>query len=123
MPMPRWVGRINKRVFNPREDRKGIRPVLSHTGRRSGRTYRTPLDAHRVDDGFVFILMYGSDSDWVQNIVASGTATLRVDNAEVPLDTPRIITEAEAVAVLPADTKLPPGILRVSEFLQMNLAA
>ena len=44
MPLPRWLAHINKRVFNPMEVRRGARPVLIHTGRSSGKTYRTPLD-------------------------------------------------------------------------------
>ena len=43
MPFPRWLAHVNKRVFNPIEERRGARPVLIHTGRSSGRTYRTPL--------------------------------------------------------------------------------
>jgi hypothetical protein len=42
MPLPRWLAHINKRVFNPMEVRRGARPVLIHTGRSSGKTYRTP---------------------------------------------------------------------------------
>ena len=49
MPVPLWVGKLNKRVFNPREISKGIRPVLIHEGRQSGKTFRTPRDAHPVD--------------------------------------------------------------------------
>jgi hypothetical protein len=61
MPMPRWWGQINKRVFNPRELKRSVRPVLAHVGRTSGKTYRTPLDAHPVDGGYLFILVYGSE--------------------------------------------------------------
>ncbi len=66
MPMPMWVAEINKRVFNPMERRRGVRPVLSHVGRVTGRIHHTPLDAHPVDGGYVFILVYGSRSDWVR---------------------------------------------------------
>jgi hypothetical protein len=51
-----------------------------HVRRTSGATYRTPLEAHPIDDGYIFILVYGSDSDWVQDVLAAGTATLNVDN-------------------------------------------
>jgi hypothetical protein len=60
MPVPQWVAKINKRLFNPMEIRRGKRPVITHSGRSSGKTYHTPLDAHRTEDGFVFILMYTS---------------------------------------------------------------
>ena len=68
MPMPLWWGQINKRVFNPRSARNGKWQVIRHVGRVSGQTYRTPLEAHRVDDGFIIMLVYGSRCDWVQNV-------------------------------------------------------
>ena len=70
MPFPRWLAHVNKRVFNPIEERRGARPVLIHTGRTSGKTYRTPLDAHRLPDGYLFIPMYGPRTDWVKNAMA-----------------------------------------------------
>ena len=71
MPMPLWWGQINKRVFNPRSARNGKWQVIRHVGRVSGQTYRTPLEAHRVDDGFIIMLVYGSRCDWVQNVLAA----------------------------------------------------
>lgn len=108
MPMPLWWGKINKRVFNPRALRGGKWQVIHHVGRSSGRTYRTPLEALPIDDGFVFVLVYGSRSDWVQNVRAAGTAKLEVDGEVVDLAEPELITADEAFAALPAGTKRPP---------------
>jgi deazaflavin-dependent oxidoreductase (nitroreductase family) len=121
MPMPRWWGQINKRVFNPLEIRRGARPVLTHVGRTSGTTYRTPLDAHPVDDGYMFVLVYGPESDWVRNVLAAGRARLEVDGDEVELTSPRIVGEDEAWAALPAEVKRPPRFLRITDFLRMDL--
>lgn len=121
MPMPLWWGHINKRVFNKLELKRGKRPVLTHVGRSSGKTYRTPLDAHRVDDGYIFILVYGSGSDWVQNILAAGTATLRIDGNEIELGSPRVISKDAAWQLLPRGTKPPPSFLKVTEYLQMDI--
>lgn len=120
VPMPKWWGHVNKHVFNKMELKRGIRPVLIHMGRSSGNTYRTPLDAHPVEDGYIFILVYGSGSDWVQNILASGTATLRINGAEIELVSPRLVTKDVARQLLPSTTKAPPGFLRVNEFLRMD---
>ncbi len=122
MPMPRWVAHLNKRVFNKAELRRGVRPVLSHAGRSSGKTYRTPLDAHRVDDGYLFILMYGAGSDWVKNVLAAGTAGLRVDGDEIELLRPRLVTTEVGLQLVPATTKAPPSFLRVTECLRMDIA-
>ena len=122
MPMPKWWGHINKRVFNPGQIKKGVSPVLTHVGRASGRTFQTPLDAHPVDGGYIFILVYGSGSDWVKNIIAAGTASLRVEGEEIPLKSPRVITEEVAWELLPPTTKRPPKFLRISEYLQMDVS-
>lgn len=120
MPMPRWWTKINKRVFNPLELRRGARPVLTHVGRRSGQTYRTPLDAHPVDGGYVFILVYGSQSDWVRNVLAAGHARLTIAGGIVELTAPRLVDEDEAWRALPDSVKRPPRVLRIGEYLRMD---
>ncbi|AUI60130.1 nitroreductase/quinone reductase family protein [Amycolatopsis sp. BJA-103] len=119
MPLPRWWGRVNNRVFNPRAIAGGKYPVLIHVGRTSGKTYRTPLDAHPVDGGYLFILVYGADSDWVRNAMAARGARLRIDGREVELAAPRLVGADE----LPAGVSRPPKLLRVTEFLRMDLVS
>ncbi len=121
MPVPKWVAQVNKRVFNRMELRRGKRPVLTHVGRSSGKIYRTPLDAHPIDNGYLFILMYGSGSDWVRNVLAAETASLTIDGDEFELVSPRLVTKDVAWQQLPEATKAPPRFLKVSEFLQMDI--
>ncbi|GGN82160.1 nitroreductase family deazaflavin-dependent oxidoreductase [Nocardia rhizosphaerihabitans] len=123
MPMPLWWGHINKRVFNPRAVQGGKWPVLTHVGRSSGRTYQTPLDAYPVDGGYVFVLVYGSGSDWVRNVLAAGRARLRIDGQELELAAPAVIGETEAFQALADDVARPPKLLRITEFLRMDLVA
>lgn len=119
MPMPRWWGHINKRVFNPRAIANGKWPVLTHVGRTSGTTYRTPLDAHPVAGGYVFVLVYGPRSDWALNVLAAGTASLRVDGKDIALTAPRLV----GADALPDGVPRPPKPLRITTFLRMDLAA
>ena len=112
MSLPRWLGRINKRVFNPLEIRRGKRAVLTHAGRRSGRLYKTPLDAHSVENGYVFFVNYGVGCDWVQNILAAGKAGLIIGDQNYDLDQPRLISDEEAAQSLPPGTKRPPRVPR-----------
>ncbi|HKJ55705.1 MAG TPA: nitroreductase/quinone reductase family protein [Nitriliruptoraceae bacterium] len=121
--MPGWWGQVNKRVFNPRAVASGKWPVLTHVGRTSATTYRTPMDAHPVDGGYVFILVYGSGSDWVQNVLASGRAQLHVDGEDMDLTAPRLVDEEEAFGALSDDVARPPKLLRITEFLRMDLVA
>ena len=121
MPVPMWVAQVNKRVFNRMELRRGVRPVLTHVGRSSGKTYHVPLDAHPVANGYIFILMYGSDSDWVKNVLEAGTAGLQIGADEFELVSPRLVTKDVAWQQLPATTKAPPKFARVTEYLQMDI--
>ena len=125
MPVPRWVAHLNKRfpLFNKRELARGRRPYLTHIGRSSGTAYRTPLDAHPVDDGYLFILMYGAESDWVQNILAAGRATLTVDGTHIELRSPRLVDDTEGRHHLPDSVKAPPKFLNVTEYLLMETQA
>jgi deazaflavin-dependent oxidoreductase (nitroreductase family) len=120
MPFPRWLAQVNKRVFNPIEERRGARPVLIHTGRSSGRTYRTPLDAHRLPDGYLFIPMYGPRIDWVKNLLAAGEARLLIDGSEIELSSPQLVTKDDIWPMLPTTTKTPPSIKGQSKLLRMD---
>lgn len=121
MPMPRWWGHVNKRLFNPRAVASGKWSVLEHVGRSSGATYRTPMDAQPVDGGYLVMLVYGSGCDWARNVLAAGRARLHVDGRELELTAPRVVGEQEAFAMLPDDVPRPPKLLRITEFLRMDL--
>jgi deazaflavin-dependent oxidoreductase (nitroreductase family) len=121
MPLPRWLAQINKRIFNPREIRRGVRPVLIHVGRSSGRIYRTPLDAHPVHNGYLFIPMYGPRTDWVQNVLAAGMARLSIGGEEMQLVSPRIVRKKDVWPLLPAGTNTPIGVSEETGLLRMDL--
>lgn len=120
MPYPRWLAKINKRLFNPREVRKGRYPVVTHLGRSSGTTYRTPVDAHPTVDGFVLVVRYGPESDWVRNILAAGRATLRVDGVDHELHRPRLVSQEDAVGLLPAGYEPDPDFSKAEDYLLLD---
>lgn len=68
--------------------RSGHGPValVRHVGRRSGRTYETPLMLARVPEGFVAELTYGPDVDWYRNITAAGHCVVVSRGAEYQVD-------------------------------------
>lgn len=122
MPLPRWLARLNKHTFNKLELRRGKRPVLIHTGRTSGRRYETPLDAFPVDGGFLFLVNYGPRSDWVRNVTAAGTASLRRDGTIHQLENPRLVTNDDIWDELPAAPKRAAAALKIGTFLRVDVA-
>jgi deazaflavin-dependent oxidoreductase (nitroreductase family) len=119
MPYPRWLAKINKRLFNPRQIRGGKYPVVTHVGRTSGKSYQTPLDAYPTKTGYVLVARYGPHSDWVQNILAAETATLRIDGEDHVLDSPRLVAQQEALDVL-VSAAPPPDFTRAEDFVLMD---
>ena len=69
-------GPVHKRVTNKIQGRYAhLMPgygMLEHTGRKSGRSYRVPVNVFAATNGFVVVLFYGRDSDWVRNVLAAG---------------------------------------------------
>jgi deazaflavin-dependent oxidoreductase (nitroreductase family) len=102
----RTVRRVNRAVVNPRQLRTAGTPgayasVIRHVGRASGRPYETPVGAFTTDDGFVIALPYGSDPDWLKNVMAAGTATLVHEGSTHQVDRPELITTTAAAPYLP----------------------
>ena len=89
MPIPKWIARFNKHVTNRFflifAGRVPPFAAVNHTGRRSGRGYRTPVQAFPTGSGFVFALTYGRRVDWVRNIVASDGGILEYNGEKTQL--------------------------------------
>ncbi len=118
MPYPRWLAKINKRIFNPWSIRKGKYPAVTHVGRTSGKSYQTPLDAYQTKTGYVLVARYGPKSDWVRNILAAQTATLRIGGEEHGLDSPRLVSQEEALNALVSEPLA--DFTKAEDFLLMD---
>ena len=70
--------------------------VVRHVGRRTGRTYETPIVAVEHEDGFLIALPYGERTDWMKNVLASGHATILSHGGTYEVDRPQIIAMTEA---------------------------
>jgi len=113
------MGHVNKHVFNKIELRRGVRAVLGHVGRTSGRPYRTPLEAHPVDGGFLVAVIYGSRTDWLRNVMEAGCAELELHGERVALSNPRMVPTDVARSLIRPWASQPPEFLGAS-FLQMD---
>jgi deazaflavin-dependent oxidoreductase (nitroreductase family) len=95
--------------------------ILTHRGRKSGKTYHTPLNVFRRGDGYLFALTYGSDIDWVRNVLAAGEAELRTRRRDVHLIEPELFVDAKR-GVMSQPFRLFLSIDNVTEFLRMRIA-
>jgi deazaflavin-dependent oxidoreductase (nitroreductase family) len=88
--------RLQRAFINPRMMRSAGTPgayasVIRHRGRTSGRSYETPVGVVAADDGFAIALVYGTRTQWLQNVLASGSATIVHEGHTYEVDQPEIV--------------------------------
>jgi deazaflavin-dependent oxidoreductase (nitroreductase family) len=124
------VGRVSRRIarFNTRVTNRITGPlapvlpgfgVVTHTGRRSGKRYRTPVNVFRRPDGFVIALTYGRDSDWVRNVLAAGGCELTTRRRRYRLRDPEIFEDPSRRAAAPLARPML-RLLGVHDFLRLR---
>ncbi len=125
MPLPASLGRFNRvvtnRVTRPAARRLPGFGVVEHTGRRSGRRYRTPVNAFRHGDGIVVALTYGADADWVRNVLAAGGCRMERTGGVRALGSPEVVVDATA-ALVPAPVRPILRLLHVDHFVVLSKA-
>jgi deazaflavin-dependent oxidoreductase (nitroreductase family) len=125
--------RLGRRVahFNRRVTNHLTRPlarwlpgfgVVVHTGRRSGRRYRTPVNVFREPGGYVVALTYGTEAEWVKNVRAAGGCELITRGRRRALTAPEIVHDSSR-RLVPGPLRPILGLLRVNDFLRLHLAA
>lgn len=91
----RLVAHFNKYVTNPVQrlwaSRVPYMAVIEHTGRKSGRSYRTPVMAFIGDGAMTVVPNYGKYSDWVRNVQAAGSAEVVHRGTRYQLTAPQIV--------------------------------
>jgi deazaflavin-dependent oxidoreductase (nitroreductase family) len=125
MVIPKRVARVNRVVTNRVAGHvAGWLPgfgIVQHRGRRSGRPYRTPINVFRVSDGYVAALTYGTDTDWVKNVLAAGGCELEVRRRRVRLTDPRVVHD-ETRHDMPLGVRQLLAVLGVTDFLYLTVA-
>lgn len=121
----RMIRRFNRAVVNPRMLKTAGAPgayasVITHEGRTSGRTYRTPVVAEATDDGFVIALPYGTTSDWVRNLRASGSATISREGITYRVEGPEVLPLAELAEHFPEKDRRSLERFRVDQCLRVR---
>jgi deazaflavin-dependent oxidoreductase (nitroreductase family) len=94
--------------------------VLEHVGRTSGTIRRTALMAfRRRPDRWVIALTYGTDAQWLRNVIAADGGRLQSRGRWVRVTGPRRFRDASRSSV-PWLVRPMLALLRVSEFVEMR---
>jgi deazaflavin-dependent oxidoreductase (nitroreductase family) len=125
MPLPQGLAKFN-RVFTNRITRPAAAHlagfgVLHHTGRISGTSYRTPLNAWRQDQEILVALTYGSDVDWLKNSRAADSSIMVMNGDELRVGPPTAIPAEDGLSRVPKGVRLALDLLDVDGFVVFPL--
>ena len=118
----RVVTRYVSPVVRPIAGRLPSFGVLIYRGRRSGNTYRTPINVFRRGDAYFFFLTYGSDAQWVKNVLAAGSCSLETRGRVVELVEPVLVNDPELRPAPPVVRFVEQRIAGATEYLRMRAA-
>jgi deazaflavin-dependent oxidoreductase (nitroreductase family) len=121
----RFMRPFTTRIVNPLTRRiAGWMPwfgIIICRGRKTGTEYRVPMNVFRNGDHYVFALTYGSDVNWVQNVLAAGECRLITGRRELRLVEPELVVDPMR-RLVPQPVRAFLGLIRTTEFLRMRLA-
>jgi deazaflavin-dependent oxidoreductase (nitroreductase family) len=117
----------NKRVLNPVMLRLAGRrhwyaARVEHVGRRSGRSYATPVVAVPLEGGFAIPLPYGTEVDWLHNVQAAGEATVVLDGVRHRVGDPQVVPSEAILPALPPEWAMRTRFYRFSHWLRVTEA-
>ena len=125
MPAPEPVRRFTTWVFNPISRHFAawlpLFAMLVYVGRKSGKTYHTPVNVFRHGDEYTFALTYGRDVQWVKNVLAAGGCEIINRRRRIRLTHPRLFVD-ESRHLMPLPVRLILRLTHVTDFLTMRAA-
>lgn len=126
-PLRTLIRRSNKHLLNPLMMRLAGRrwwyaSVVEHTGRRSGKRYSTPIVADKVGDQILIPLPYGTQVDWVRNVLTAGQAAVVNKGHTYRVTSPELIDSTQALPLLPADRRRTFDRISIGHFLRARIA-
>jgi deazaflavin-dependent oxidoreductase (nitroreductase family) len=122
--LPHWLARVNVRFSNafmrPIAARLPWFVVLEHVGRKSGTERRTAIMAfRRQPDRWVLALTYGTEVQWLRNVMAASGCRLLSRGKWIEVVEPRRFADSSRSSV-PWLVRPFLALLRVSEFVELR---
>lgn len=114
--------RVTNRLTRPLARRLPGFGVVVHRGRKSGRRFETPVNVFNAQGGYLIALTYGTESDWVKNVLATGGCELITRGRRRQLTSPELVHD-ETQRPVPRVLRPFLRFMRVTEFLRLESTA
>jgi deazaflavin-dependent oxidoreductase (nitroreductase family) len=119
-PLRRVATRFVDPMVRPLAGRLPAFGIVQHRGRSTGRHYRTPVNVFRRGDTYLFFLTYGSDVQWVKNVLSEGGCTIETRGMVVHLVDPVVVTDPKLLPAPPTARFVERHLAGATQYLRMR---
>ena len=119
--MARFNRAVGNRIAGPGISRMPGFALLHHRGRTSGHPYQTPVKLFRNGEDYIVSLPYGSESDWVRNVLAAGGCDLVTQGHRIHVSNPRVYV-SDGSEEIPAPIRAVLKRVNATEFISLTPA-
>ena len=119
-PFKRFLTRYNEMTRKISGTERSSWGLLTHVGRRSGRTYQTSLGTCTYGDGFLLPLGYGTHTDWYRSLMAAGTGRLAWKGRTYQLERPELISGPDAMRAWPLRDRILLHLAGMNDFVWLH---
>jgi deazaflavin-dependent oxidoreductase (nitroreductase family) len=121
-------GVVLKHTLNPltrrmARTRFGPFAIVQHIGRRSGKTYETPIIVQPIRDGFMIELTYGPNVDWYKNVQTAGGCIILWHSKAYIINKVEPLDPVSGRAAFPLPLRIIMDLLNLKHFAKMSMQA
>jgi deazaflavin-dependent oxidoreductase (nitroreductase family) len=110
---------LNRFMIRFTRSSRGQFAAIRHIGRRSGKSYETPILVVPMGEYFVIALTYGPKVDWYRNLLAA-QGTLLWQRKVYAIGDPELIDQTMALSVFPAHERFILRLVGVKHFVRVK---
>jgi deazaflavin-dependent oxidoreductase (nitroreductase family) len=96
--------------------------ILHHRGRRTGRSYATPLGMRPLGNSFIMPRTFGEDAAWYRNVLAAGGCVVTYRGRDYTLVDPEVIDYGTAAPAFPRYERLQLRLIGIDQYLRLRVA-
>ncbi len=122
---PNRIRYFNKRFLNRFmlkfviHDQKSF-AIVHHVGRRSGKTYETPIMVESAGEDFLIALTYGPHVDWYRNLLAAGQGELVWEGKTYTIGKPEPVDRTDALPHYPFPQQVILRLFAIQHFVRVK---
>lgn len=94
--------------------------LLRHRGRKTGKTFETPVMAWHTAGGMLVPLSWGTASDWYRNVMTANGCEIQVTGRWHRCADPVLIPRDQALSFLPTSTRITARLFPVQQFVLLR---